>query len=533
MIKQSKLIKAAYFSITILAVICVVWLMAGTVTGYFRASYKTFTPSVNGLTVSVIVSMIAAVLLWYIGKWFAGRFTGWFVAFISIMAIPKLILVFAFKLNPISDMYSYNALGGSAANQDSWAWMYHVGVLDLDSIFPHVLHIANLYNVLFRISINSPKVVQVFNIACSVLTTFLILAIVTYFFNRTIGMFAALTFFFLPTWYLYTTLIGAEPAWLLALFLSMYFLIKLLAYRSLKDWHPWVTIGLIIVLLFFAQSIRPLSMVFVIGYVCFVWFRLSEQTTKENRADFWVPRIGILAVMLGFFALNQLQPRIDRFYFGVPIADAKIGEQYTLATGTNPKTGGVYNYNMILKLEKYNHNQKLTNEQRFAGFEKVLSKQLKANVAGIKAHGTWKHFFYDKNETLMKPDYGPVLFYSNTRKKTDQFQVMPRHMINGLTNLVTGNQVVMLLLVIIGLLAQFVAYRIDSKVNRERNGVLLSDTIMIGLTIIFLLVEVQSRYQIAFYVPRTILSGLGMGHLMPTFQVKNDSGSKNDQHERS
>lgn len=188
---------------------------------------------------------------------------------------------------------------------------------------------------------------------------------------------------------------------------------------------------------------------------------------------------------------------------------------------------------MILKLEKYNHNQKLTNEQRFAGFEKVLSKQLKANVAGIKAHGTWKHFFYDKNETLMKPDYGPVLFYSNTRKKTDQFQVMPRHMINGLTNLVTGNQVVMLLLVIIGLLAQFVAYRIDSKVNRERNGVLLSDTIMIGLTIIFLLVEVQSRYQIAFYVPRTILSGLGMGHLMPTFQVKNDSGSKNDQHERS
>ena len=101
----------------------------------------------------------------------------------------------------------------------------------------------------------------------------------------------------------------------------------------------------------------------------------------------------------------------------------------------------------------------------------------------------------------MKPDYGPVLFYSNTRKKTDQFQVMPRHMINGLTNLVTGNQVVMLLLVIIGLLAQFVAYRIDSKVNRERNGVLLSDTIMIGLTIIFLLVEVQSRYQIAFYVP--------------------------------
>lgn len=172
MIKQSKLIKAAYFSVTILAVICVVWLMAGTVTGYFRASYKTFTPSVNGLTVSVIVSMIAALLLWYIGKWFAGRFTGWFVAFISIMAIPKLILVFAFKLNPISDMYSYNALGGSAANQDSWAWMYHVGVLDLDSIFPHVLHIANLYNVLFRISINSPKVVQVFNIACSVLTAF-------------------------------------------------------------------------------------------------------------------------------------------------------------------------------------------------------------------------------------------------------------------------------------------------------------------------------------------------------------------------
>jgi hypothetical protein len=442
------------------------------------------------------------------------------VAFIAAASIPKLLMIFIFKLNPVSDMYSYNALGGSAANQDSWSWMYHVGVLDLDSIFPHVLHIANLYDILFKVSMNSPKVVQVFNVACSALTAFLILSVVSYFFNRRAGMFAALVFFFLPTWYLYTTLIGAEPVWLLALFLSMHFVIRLLAYRSLKDPQLWVSVALIIGSLYFAQCIRPLSMVFVIGYVCFVWFRLKEENDKPARSSFWVPRIGILAVMIGFFALNQFQPKMDQFYFGVPIASAKVGEEYTLATGTNPKTGGVYNYNMILKLEKYNHNQKLTPAQRFAGFDRILQKQMKTNITAIQAHDTWRHFFYNKNETLMKPDYGLVLFYENTRKKTNQLQVMPSSVITPLTDISTGMQVAILVLVIISLLAQLVATEDVQQRNRQRNGVLINETILIGMVMIFMLVEVQSRYQVAFYIPWLMLGSLGMSYMVPDFSLR-------------
>lgn len=516
-IKQNKLIQSAYLGVTVLAIAATVWLMAGTITGYFRSGYKTFHPSTNGLMTSLLVSLVALVGLWYLGKWFAERFNGWFVTFVILMSIPKFLLMTIFKLNPVSDMYSYNALGGSAANQDSWAWMYHVGVLDLDSIFPHVLHIANLYNFLFKASMNSPKMVQVFNIACSALTTLLILSVASYFFNRRAGMFASLVFFFMPTWYLYTTLIGAEPIWLLALFLSMHFVIQLLSYRSLKDPKLWGTVAMIIASLYFAQCIRPLSSVFAIGYGCFVWFRAKEASDKPHKASFWVPRIGILIVLFGFFTLNQLQPKIDELYFGVPIANAKVGEEYTLATGTNPKTGGVYNYNMVLKLEKYNHDHHLTEAQKFAGFEHVLQKQIKANANEIKAHDDLARFFYDKNETLMKPDYGSVLFYENTRKKSEQGKVMPSRVITPLTNISSGFQVAVLVLVLISLLAQLVFHEGYAEVQRQRNGVLVNETILIGMTIIFMLTEVQSRYQVAFYVPWLILAGLGMSLMVPEF----------------
>jgi uncharacterized protein with PQ loop repeat len=75
-IRQNKLIKATYFVVTLLAIAATIWLISGTITGYFRASYKTFQPSQNGLVASIFASLLGLVLLWYLGKWFAKRFTG-------------------------------------------------------------------------------------------------------------------------------------------------------------------------------------------------------------------------------------------------------------------------------------------------------------------------------------------------------------------------------------------------------------------------------------------------------------------------
>lgn len=190
--------KLVFYVVTFLAVIASLFMIATTLTGYSKYRYITFHPNYLLFFYLITVSCILMVMLWYLGEWFAKRFTGWFVAFVGIMSIPKLILIAMFKLNPQSDMYSYSVLAGSRANGDLWSWMYHVGVLDLDNIFPHVLHIADFYNILFRISVNSNTVVQYFNVMISALTTFLVLGLAARFFGRRAGMFAALVFSFSP-----------------------------------------------------------------------------------------------------------------------------------------------------------------------------------------------------------------------------------------------------------------------------------------------------------------------------------------------
>ncbi|GHP13169.1 hypothetical protein YK48G_05940 [Lentilactobacillus fungorum] len=527
--KQPGFLKLTYFLVTGAAILAIIWLMAATITGYFRIFYKSFAPNTDGLITWTMLAMICLMILWQLAGFFAKRFTGWLVAFIGLMSIPKIVLILVFKLHPISDMYSYNVLAASRANGDSWHWMYHVGVLDLDSIFPHVLHIANLYNYLFKIFANSPKVIQFFNVVVSALTAILVMNIVSYFFNRHVGMFAAMVFFFTPTWYLFTTLIGAEPTWVFLLFLSLWLLKRLVNYRSFSDWHFWVTVGLIAVVLDAAQSIRPLSMAFGIGYSLFVWFRFKEAPStktnemtgeRERRAAFWVPRIGILVVAMAFFGLNQLQPRIDRLYFGVPIAKATVGEAYTLAVGTNPKTGGIYSDQIAANLEKYNHNQKLSMAERFDGFNQVLTTQLADNVHYLTKRKAWGKFLYQKTEILMRPEYGQVSFYENTRKKFSQMDVMPRSVITSSTNISTGWEVAMMVLVLLSLLTQLIPKEDSLSAAREQNGILINEIILIGMTLIFLAVEVQSRYQIAFYLPWVALSSIGMRYMMPSLSYQ-------------
>lgn len=521
MIKQPKLIKITYFCVTMLAIIAVGWALAGTITGYYKFPYDTFHANTNQLIGTIFGSLIFLILLWYLAKWFSTRFTGWLLLFLSIMSIPKIIMLYSFRLNLISDMWSYNVLGGSRANGDSWRWLYRLRALDLDSIFPHVIHIGNFYHYLYKVVVNSPKVVQWFNIGISILSAILIMNIVCYFFNRQTGMFAALTFFFLPTWYIYTTLLGAEPVWLFALLLSMSLINRLVTYQSLKDRHFWMDAGWIVVALYFAQNIRPLSMVIVIAYGLFVWFKFKEPLKRhENAKAIWVPRIGILAVVLVFFGLTQIEPKVDQFLYGVPIAKSSIGQEYTLATGTTVKTGGMWSSTLVKKLEKYNHDRTLTPAEKFSGFDEVLKKQLKVNTDALKKNGKWKSFLFRKNEILMQPDYGPVLFWNNTRRPNYMWEDLTPFEIGFLTNMVTGFPIAVLVLVLIGLFSQLIPKANDLSGIRERNGVLVNEIVMIGMTLIFMAVEVQSRYQVAFYIPWMVISSLGMSYMVPDFSLR-------------
>lgn len=519
--------KLVFYVVTFLAVIASLFMIATTLTGYSKYRYITFHPNYLLFFYLITVSCILMVMLWYLGEWFAKRFTGWFVAFVGIMSIPKLILIAMFKLNPQSDMYSYSVLAGSRANGDLWSWMYHVGVLDLDNIFPHVLHIADFYNILFRISVNSNTVVQYFNVMISALTTFLVLGLAARFFGRRAGMFAALVFFLQPSWYLYTTLIGIEPVWLFCQLAGISLILRLFKYGNFKDWRLWGDIFLIIVVLFFAENIQPLSVVLFIAFFCFIWFRFHEGrrehlaigvtgtiSYKPRFVELWLPKIAIVLIIGACFTLRQIQPQIDRFYFGVPIASNNVGEAYTLAVGTNPKTHGVYSDALINRIELFNHINGKSEGQKFIYFNSVFKKQIKDNLNYHHVHRDWNKFVYSKYESLMKPAYAFTEFSENTRSNDKQKQLIPRQIVDTATNLMTAPVVALLLLVVIGLLSQLFSKKENSKTAKDRNGILLTETIMLGFFILFFGVEVQGRYQISFYIPWIFIGSLGMRTLM-------------------
>ncbi len=95
--------KLVFYVVTFLAVIASLFMIATTLTGYSKYRYITFHPNYLLFFYLITVSCILMVMLWYLGEWFAKRFTGWFVAFVGIMSIPKLILIAMFKLNPQSE----------------------------------------------------------------------------------------------------------------------------------------------------------------------------------------------------------------------------------------------------------------------------------------------------------------------------------------------------------------------------------------------------------------------------------------------
>ena len=54
-------------------------------------------------------------------------------------------MIFIYPLEPVSDMWSYNVLADLRASGFSWPILLKRGMLDLDLIYPHVLHIGSLF----------------------------------------------------------------------------------------------------------------------------------------------------------------------------------------------------------------------------------------------------------------------------------------------------------------------------------------------------------------------------------------------------
>ncbi|TDG86553.1 hypothetical protein [Lentilactobacillus hilgardii] len=150
----------SHWIIRLLTIGLLLFYLIMTISGYFADQQQLIYPEKPILIIGIIISIGLFALIWGASYWLSKQYVGWLVAALTLLTLPKIVLVFLFKIKPVSDMYSYNALGGSSASGDSWHWMYTHNGLDLNPLFPHVVHISSVFGWIDRLFINAPLTIQ-------------------------------------------------------------------------------------------------------------------------------------------------------------------------------------------------------------------------------------------------------------------------------------------------------------------------------------------------------------------------------------
>lgn len=482
-----------------------------TISGYFIDEQHVLAPSKTQLIIGTIVALGSFALIWGGAYWLANRYVGWLVTTLIMLTIPKFLLIYFFKIKPASDMYSYSVIGGSSASGDSWKWLYLHNGLDLNTLFPHVIHISSTFGWIDRFFINRPLTIQLFNLVITLITAVLFYYLGRQIGHHFIGVLAALVFYLMPNYYIYSVLLGAEPLWLLCLTIAMLCFNRWrLGHWSMTNGYYWSWLSLTIIFLTFAQLIRPIVLIWALAFVIFTVFTIHDNHVATHSRTRTAHQLsGCLLILTVFLVFMTTSPKIDRQIYHIPFTTHT--SLYSLVVGSNYHAKGMYDPILINQLEKINHH--CPRSQRDRKMVALLRKQLSHNLRSLQQHHQWLSLLTIKNRIISQPIYGLQLFKQNTR------QVDGHPFANNLKTPFSrlfisfnfGFQMILNALAILSLLVDWP----NSKHWRIGNGLLLMAIILDGVLIASSLVEVQSRYQVSWYLPMIILAASAMGRYEP------------------
>lgn len=509
----------SHWIIRLLTIGLLLFYLIMTISGYFADQQQLIYPEKPILIIGIIISIGLFALIWGASYWLSKQYVGWLVAALTLLTLPKIVLVFLFKIKPVSDMYSYNALGGSSASGDSWHWMYTHNGLDLNPLFPHVVHISSVFGWIDRLFINAPLTIQFFNILLTLVTAILIYYLGRQIGNHFIGVLASLIFYLIPPYYIYSILLGAEPLWLFLLVTAMLCFNRWrLGHWSLSNVYYWEWLMLTAIFLILAQLIRPIVTIWALAFFAFMLVVLHDNHVPATHLNTRTAHqlLNSLLILIVFAIFMNLSPKIDRQIYHIPFTtNTSI---YSLTVGSNPKAKGMYDPILISKLEKINHQSK--HNQRYQQMINLLKTQFHKNLDYLKETNGWLGFLITKNQIVSQSFYGIQLFIMNTKQPNSQIhlgKINPKLM-RWATGITTGFQLILIVLSLLSL----TCYWPNSKNWRIGNGALLLAIILDGVLLASSIVEVQSRYQIAWYLPMIILGALGMGKYDPKAPDKED-----------
>ena len=175
------------------------------------------------------------------------------------------------------------------------------------------------------------------------LDAILLYYIIEFWGGKRAGIIAALLFYLIPNYYIYSGLIGAEPLWLTFVLLSVFFFNKLFRpeyERTTRQY--WAFTAAVIASLLVGNLFRP--MMLIIAAANFLYAIFSYGNDRASQRYSAKKRIATSAIILGaFLVVSGFQTQLDRLWYQLPVANANVGIDYTIATGQNSDKNGMYN----------------------------------------------------------------------------------------------------------------------------------------------------------------------------------------------
>ncbi|KRL14773.1 glycosyltransferase family 39 protein [Schleiferilactobacillus perolens] len=426
------------------------------------------------------------------------------IIFIVIMLLTalKLIFMIRYPATLTSDFWTYDNLAKSVVGGTTWQQMLSAGTLGNNILWPHVLNIAWFFSVFDSFFIPSTITGQVVSIILSGISIFMLYMLLGKFLAKSVAIFAALLFHFIPAFWLYSILNAPESFFLVFLLGSFIFYYDALYTVNKTHTRNYFYLGCSLLLLFLANAIRPIVLVWIVVVLFFSVFSVASERISFRRL---LTTTAIFA--LTFSLLTAVSVPLYRVIYGINFAPATVEQHYFFATGTSVATSGAYNAKIRNETDRILGKKDMALDTRYHQITDRMTAISTANLTAIQRTGPM-NFLWKKTINLMSEDYGANWFLYNTAGKTSGAyfnQILPLGVASSVVYFV-----LLLLLAAASVLWQLVLMLKKSALTHmDINSLFYEVLLLDGFFLSSLIFEVQGRYHIVLYLPIVILIALG------------------------
>ncbi|WP_239257360.1 glycosyltransferase family 39 protein [Listeria ilorinensis] len=434
-----------------------------------------------GLILCAVLYLVALALK----RMYFNRRRIFYISLFLCVTLSRILWIIGYPTTPQGDHVNFHVIASYLADNNSWAILRDAGVLGYATYFTHIMSFSGVLSKIYYIFGNHSLAGQMFNVLLVGLSAVIFFKAVSQRFSIEISISSTLIYAFIPSFFLYSTLVGGEPLFMFLFSICLYLGQKI---QSLSfSFFLSAALAFCMVL---ANLIRPLGIILLLAF-------LIDSFINQNWSDF-IKKMGTLVVV--YVCLIMCQPLINHFIYKIPVASNTVG--YSLYVGGDEKSEGRYSADdmeeFLFLLPHSRENAIKQNKKLFTNINNQLFGLGIQRYEKMATNGKLLNHFGKKMEHLYFEDidYGvrwAMLSHVGTAStwNLEKNQTQVSDLSNGF----------LIVILILNFGTSLLAFR--QKDNRKLAIFFL---LQLGFTCTFMLVEVQARYQIPFLFSLSLLA---------------------------